>query len=986
MKLPAISRRKLLWIISLLTVSPALKFSEVTAGLIHRSGLSFNGGKTQTNAEGMLTAGMFPFLNLMLQATTSTYISPPTDPNVPRVPVTELDANGYPTSIVAGTGGVQYQSFYLFPTAIYSGVYVLLWDGGGTLVVPGNGSTTGYIPNTGFSFSNLTSGNTLNNRFEFTLQADSVANSIQTTATSAAPNNVRNIRLYRKTDETLVNAGQVFGVDFLAKMRQAKPGCIRSLGWIGSSSNGTNDCSIALWAQRKPRNYYSYRAAQFFPSAYQGTATQSGNSFTLSGVSLTDKMLGHFFAGGSAANPLNLSSGCAISNSSVTGLAAAITITSHATVIGDIYTFGNTGGAVPSPFIAGNIYYVQNVVDANNINLSATLGGSAISTTAAGTSVAVGLWMSLSVDGGATRYLMTGQLFPASNQSNPGFSLSSIGKVAANTVCTYIFDQTTQTFNLTVDGSANPSNTGFFNGTPVETFIDFCAAIGAHPWVIMPWLTMESAASINSVTDFASNCLSYIRSSYSYMVPVIEPPNETWNGGSIPFRSTFYTVAVAWNRWAITADSTNQVYGMWASKLAQATASFYSADYSKFFSLCSFQTSPPIGGGTGGQNNRLLSPQYVSSNGGNAAFAAYNQCNAACVDNYVAPAELYSCQELIDGFGWTVTNAANPGAQSAIAEAYVATLSGSSPSSAQTISYRVTCYNNLIGYIQTLTGTKITTIVGYEGGYSPDYFASASGNSIAWKTVITSATQANPCVLTLAAVSSNPKLSVGSGVLTGNPAVIGMSISPSGSLGMTGLNLADSITATFSASSANIIVSSGTFSVGNAVCFNNWTANINAGAMPGALVQGQPYYVVSSVGSVIQVSATKGGSAITITTAPLGTVQIQQCYVVLAVSGNQVTIDFDASAQPAYTGSSGSVNYTFSGSLSNNLRWAGKFTNQAGVQTTAFMAAWNALSGLTPKYFSNFVYFGTGTVWPVLDPSIYTPNTPQWNSIVSANN
>jgi hypothetical protein len=94
-----------------------------------------------------------------------------------------------------------------------------------------------------------------------------------------------------------------------------------------------------------------------------------------------------------------------------------------------------------------------------------------------------------------------------------------------------------------------------------------------------------------------------------------------------------------------------------------------------------------------------------------------------------------------------------------------------------------TIYNlpTVYGYAtqwKTFADTYSVGLTFYEGGYSPDYL---SGN---WTTGITGATQAASCVLTLASTSSNSETSG----RTGNPAVVGMSVTPSGIVGMTQLN------------------------------------------------------------------------------------------------------------------------------------------------------------------------------------------------------
>src|SRR6202008_3262029 len=153
---------------------------------------------------------------------------------------------------------------------------------------------------------------------------------------------------------------------------------------------------------------------------------------------------------------------------------------------------------------------------------------------------------------------------------------------------------------------------------------------------------------------------------------------------------------------------------------------------------------------------------------------------------YFSPAERFQSQELIDAFNWTVTNADRPERQQAIAEAYVATCAaGNAP---YTLANNLTCFNNFKSYLQNLpTGSTVAGMVAYEGGYSPDYL---TGN---WSTPIVGATQTNPCVLKLGPTTSNSEARS----IAGNPATIGMAVTPSRVGGMIGLNLAPVMNCSF---------------------------------------------------------------------------------------------------------------------------------------------------------------------------------------------
>src|ERR1700704_1147014 len=171
---------------------------------------SFNGGLKQTNTVSPFGPGCYLFMNFIKSASEIQYLSPPTDPTWPKFPAIELDANGYPTTLVAGTGG--YFMGFTIPNATqYSQRWVLKWDGIGT-VIPANFNAT----------VNLTQ----SNRLEFTNNDTGVlwtSCTIFVQAFSNSPNHVTNLRMCRKIDEALMDAGQLVFPDHLTLMKSAKP-------------------------------------------------------------------------------------------------------------------------------------------------------------------------------------------------------------------------------------------------------------------------------------------------------------------------------------------------------------------------------------------------------------------------------------------------------------------------------------------------------------------------------------------------------------------------------------------------------------------------------------------------------------------------------------------------------------------------------------------------------------------------------------------
>lgn len=79
--------------------------------------------------------------------------------------------------------------------------------------------------------------------------------------------------------------------------------------------------------------------------------------------------------------------GC-LPSGTLTASGAVLTSPGHGLAAGQAVTFSNTGGALPTGLTVGTTYYViPTGLAANTFQVSATLGGAAISTTGAGTGV-----------------------------------------------------------------------------------------------------------------------------------------------------------------------------------------------------------------------------------------------------------------------------------------------------------------------------------------------------------------------------------------------------------------------------------------------------------------------------------------------------------------------------------------------------------------------------------------------------------------------
>jgi hypothetical protein len=226
--------------------------------------------------------------------------------------------------------------------------------------------------------------------------------------------------------------------------------------------------------------------------------------------------------------------------------------------------------------------------------------------------------------------------------------------------------------------------------------------------------------------------------------------------------------------------------------------------------------------------------------------------------------------------------------------------------------------------------------------------------------------------------------------LSGNPAVAGMGIIPSGVAGMTQLNIGlQTSNLYFAAGSANITtVAPHGYSNGDTVCLAissrltlPWYSY-----MPPEIPVGQAMYVVGATSTTFQLSLVRGGSPVVFAAADgRGNCHAERCFKVMSVSGDNVTIDFNSTGLTA--GSGGQATYAASINMTNSFLWGTKQCAQMGTNNDQLNTLFNAhaSSGFVTEGPSNFVYFGIGSCWNVLD-TMYQPATPQWTSIVNYNN
>lgn len=159
---------------------------------------------------------------------------------------------------------------------------------------------------------------------------------------------------------------------------------------------------------------------------------------------------------------LNLvaSAAVTISNSATTGVPAVFTWANHGRAVGNILQFTTTG-SLPTGVATTTDYYVRTVLDANTFLISATAGGTPISTTTAGS----GTHAAVPQYGTATVKLATQQI-TLPQIAVPAGSVTRNGKVEINVLLSMTNSANAKVYNMvwnnatTFYASGNLTNVG----------------------------------------------------------------------------------------------------------------------------------------------------------------------------------------------------------------------------------------------------------------------------------------------------------------------------------------------------------------------------------------------------------------------------------------------------------------------------------------------------------------------------------------------
>jgi hypothetical protein len=950
-----VSRRRFLVGVSvgvLIIVAPT-----ISRAWTHGAGIQFNNGRSQVNLNG-LRGGDFAFLNLMKEAPAWGWFS-----GNSAVTPDVLDANGWPTATTngVGSGGVSLQ--IPIPTQVSRpGNYIMTWDGTGTISAGAGGSTL-----TSKTFTGSISGNVLAIPGSITGGPFQYGEKVQTNSGNLVlPNTI------------IIN--QIDSTHYTVSKSQTVASAAMTANGGSASSSGTTDAGFQAVTVSSSTFVFRITTLPSAPSNYisnvklfhvdDAAALQAGQVF---GTKFKQKLIEANFGvirfllwqGSNSGNLTTWASRPPTSYFSYgayelrQSLYCGVTtnVSNDYTVAAPTGWLGTSGG---KPTDKQMVHVLFNA-SASAAPCTMTITGGA---------------------GGDTGAISI--LGETSNAINSGSA--PIGGTFAS-LATMVYDATLNAW-IKQGGDQNLGSYGIFGNVPPELCLQLCREVGAHPWFSLPMFAADP------MTDYVPELANYIKTNGpSWMTPRFETVNESWNAATWILSYSNNKAAIEWS-----GGVNNDWQGKTASTLGQAIAAVYTLGNlgTTYQVIDGMQTATGgTAGGCNSSNDRLSAAKYVAQaasaqslvwSGGTINFtksAASGWVSHICVANYMSPLERYTTQELIDAYSYSITNSGNATAQAALANGYVDTLLGAAGN--YNLAQLAVYYSN---WKTWAAGFGVNKMCCYEGGYSPDYIevvTSGFPSGIAWSTAIMAASKASSCVLTLSSTSSTTQ----SSGITGNPAVVGMAAVLKSAGGMTQLNNPAPESVTFSSGGSANINGANTLVLNQAVYFygtlpSELTANINLTTRGSAC--SLPYYVVS-VGNPFQISATRGGSAITFATTGSG-VTAQEAWFISAVAGSAVTLDVDSTAFTTYT-SGGTLGYADSQTYSNNLRYAGK--QASNLQGYLYGGASSNYKGFTDaggEFPACFQFTGknpSDNVWSVLEDIYQTPNPPQWAAIIAFN-
>jgi hypothetical protein len=656
-----------------------------------------NGGRSQTNLNFMQIGGEYPFLNCLKTAQEWSY----RDNSGSPLP-SELDANGYLTSAAVVTNHLGIYTRLFIPTqAARSGNYVVKWDGNGSIFLG-----QAHAAASGFSDADKTS-TTGSGRYKFLPGSDTCDFGINGVGSPY----ITNVRICHEDDETLLDAGEVFGVRFKQILTQANFGVIRFMNWQQNNQTNMTDSG-----SMRSSSYVFYEGSEFRPNLYAGSATLSGLKYSVAVPS--KKTDGTNWAGlqDKVTVIASIGTGYLPRVVTFTNGSATITSTAHGLAVNDkcyLNLDPNDASSFPTGFNTTTRYYVVSAPSADTLTLSATQGGTAIT---AGSAASGTLYLS------PVMYLNVGSTGDIEIKDSYTNVLSKGGNSypVANRIATFVYDTSLNAW-IKYGGDVALNSKGLINGAPLDVMFRLAAEIGAHPWWNQPPLAADPA------TDFMTATATYnLNNAPAWMMPRFEGPNELWNnhGG---FNQTIYAtnkaLAYGWTDY-------NDWYGKTCSVMGQNIAAVYGVLKANVKTQKLYQMILGVRGGAAYNNG-------VSEANERAESSAYLAQAAAAQSGYIKDRACAWVTHMCTATYWNPSGADGALEDSLItAYSVVATQAEKDalgkvlsdtcnvPGSFFDIPALATNYANWKAWCLARS-TPINAMCAYEGCYSPDYYGSS---------------------------------------------------------------------------------------------------------------------------------------------------------------------------------------------------------------------------------------------------------------------
>lgn len=530
-------------------------------------------GKVQVNSPLNFPGGAFPFINLFktmdriwlaVNNTQDSYqfIGTVVGPNITETSM--------PTQLPTGSGVVYQTNTYLYIIdPALNDRWVITWDGPSTAGNISLGNPDSNVTST-LIFANP-------NRSELTLTSGTYTPgtsviqicNLQGISTGAG-NQINNIKIFRKSQETLMNSGEIFAPDFVNMWKGW--GTLRLMNWMAANFNPS-----VKWANRPLLSDSSWVGNSINAGAYAGAVNLSANTYTgLTALTGNPSVWTHgmlmqavftslpaysaitgitnanpasvacashgfsngqtiFFDPGSTGNGVTLNNGTsptppAWSGATTYGLGAVIKGSDgfiyQSQIASNLNNNPTTYTTVPAKWLAlGNAkintcisgFYTVTVVDANNF----TIGVDSTNWGTYGTSAGGAAVKQLQAKTGSLPFKPVVGLSGA----NP-FILNGAGtpEFATFKLWSLIYDSDFDALMITNAPDAFGSGS---LGWPIELLCQLANKLNVNPWFCVPHMADD---------DYVTNLATTIKANLNTnLVAYFEYSNEIWNGSFIQF-------------------------------------------------------------------------------------------------------------------------------------------------------------------------------------------------------------------------------------------------------------------------------------------------------------------------------------------------------------------------------------------------------------------------------------------------------------------